>query len=137
MEPQCLLPYSQNPIISPNPESNWCPCFLYLSVSVPLYYYVLPLSLHNNLSNFVTFHLRNASYMPPLYCYCTVNNLTMFWTVIFTTLSMLQHSQYFWVFSAWSLTLRLLMSYIYIYIYIYGAPILDVSRSYTTTHHSR
>ena len=32
-----------------------------------------------------------------------------------------------------SLTLRLLMSYIY----IYGAPILDVSRSYTTTHHSR
>jgi hypothetical protein len=42
-----------------------------------------------------------------------------------------------------SLNLRLLMSYIYIYvyiymyIYIYGAPILDVSRSHTTTHHSR
>ena len=38
-----------------------------------------------------------------------------------------------------SLTLSLLMSYIYIYIYIYiyGAPILDVSRSHTTTHHSR
>ena len=36
-----------------------------------------------------------------------------------------------------TLTLRLLMSYIYIYIYIYGAPILDVSRSYTTTQHSR
>ena len=33
------------------------------------------------------------------------------------------------------LTLRRLMSYIYIY--IYGAPILDVSRSYTTTQHSR
>jgi hypothetical protein len=30
-----------------------------------------------------------------------------------------------------SLTFRLLMSY------IYGAPILDVYRSYTTTHHSR
>jgi len=30
-----------------------------------------------------------------------------------------------------SLTLTLLMSY------IYGAPILDVSRSHTTTHHSR
>ena len=29
------------------------------------------------------------------------------------------------------LTLRLLMSY------IYGAPNLDVSRSHTTTHHSR
>jgi len=37
------------------------------------------------------------------------------------------------------LTLRLLMSYIYIhiYIYIYEVPILDVSRSHTTTHHSR
>jgi len=34
-----------------------------------------------------------------------------------------------------SLTLRLLMSYIYIY--IYGAPILNVSRSHTTTQHSR
>ena len=34
-----------------------------------------------------------------------------------------------------SLTFRLRMSYIYIY--IYGAPILDVSRSHTTTHHSR
>ena len=46
------------------------------------------------------------------------------------------------------LTLRLLMSYIYIcmyvyiyiyihiYIYIYGAPILGVSKSHTTTHHS-
>ena len=49
------------------------------------------------------------------------------------------------------LTLSLLMSYIYIYIYIYiytyiyiriyththGAPILDVSRSHTTTQHSQ
>ena len=33
------------------------------------------------------------------------------------------------------LTFRRLMSYIYIY--IYGAPILDVSRSHTTTQHSR
>jgi len=32
-----------------------------------------------------------------------------------------------------SLNIRLLMSYIY----IYGAPILDVSRSHTTTQHSR
>ena len=32
-----------------------------------------------------------------------------------------------------TLTIRLLMSYIY----IYGAPILDVSRSHTTTQHSR
>jgi len=31
------------------------------------------------------------------------------------------------------LTFRLLM----LYIYIYGTPILDVSRSYTTTQHSR
>ena len=49
------------------------------------------------------------------------------------------------------LTLRLLMSYIYVYVYIHiythththtytyihGAPILDVSRSHTTTQHSR
>ena len=39
------------------------------------------------------------------------------------------------------LTFRLLMSYIYIYIYmyiyVYGVPILDVSRSHTTTQHSR
>jgi len=41
------------------------------------------------------------------------------------------------------LNFRLLMSYIYIYvcvcvcICIYGAPILDVSRSHTTTQHSR
>ena len=37
------------------------------------------------------------------------------------------------------LTFRLLMSYIYIYIYIYiyRASILDVSRSHTTTQHSR
>jgi len=35
------------------------------------------------------------------------------------------------------LTLRRLMSFIYIYIYIYAAPILDVSRSHTTTQHSR
>ena len=34
-------------------------------------------------------------------------------------------------FSNTKLTLRLLMSY------IYGAPILDVSRSHTTTQHSR
>ena len=39
--------------------------------------------------------------------------------------------------AAMLLTLRRLMSYIYIYIYIYGAPILDVSRSHTTTQHSR
>ena len=38
-----------------------------------------------------------------------------------------------WLFGC--LTLRLLMSYIYIY--IYGAPILDVSKSHTTTQHSR
>jgi len=35
------------------------------------------------------------------------------------------------VLNLMSLTLRQLMSY------IYGAPILDVSRSHTTTHHSR
>ena len=44
-----------------------------------------------------------------------------------------------WLNVEWGLTLRRLMTYIYIYIYIYiyGAPILDVSRSHTTTQHSR
>jgi len=45
------------------------------------------------------------------------------------------YSRFAWCLQAISryvpLTLRLLMSY------IYGAPILDVSRSHTTTHHSR
>ena len=36
-------------------------------------------------------------------------------------------------FETTRLTLRQLM----LYIYIYGAPILDVSRSHTTAHHSR
>ena len=55
---------------------------------------------------------------------------------------LLIHSCPYWLFNStpllswyWKLsvclTLRLLMSY------IYGAPILDVSRSHTTTHHSR
>jgi len=35
------------------------------------------------------------------------------------------------ILAVYTLTLRLLMSY------IYGAPILDVSRSHTTTQHSR
>ena len=41
------------------------------------------------------------------------------------------HFLHFSRISVKSLTLRLLMSY------IYGAPILDVSRSHTTTHYSR
>ena len=45
-------------------------------------------------------------------CYCSLKNIL--------------HTQYSCI-----LTLRLLMSY------IYGAPILDVSRSRTMTHHSR
>jgi hypothetical protein len=40
-------------------------------------------------------------------------------------------SKWIWSLHAEQLTLRRLMSY------IYGAPILDVSRSHTTTQHSR
>ena len=40
---------------------------------------------------------------------------------------------FLWNGGVGGLTLRRLMSYVY----IYGAPILDVSRSHTTTHHSR
>ena len=46
-------------------------------------------------------------------------------------LSDAQHRKVFWTISVSRLTLRRLMSY------IYGAPILDVSRSHTTTQHSR
>ena len=60
-----------------------------------------------------------------------VKSVTVTITVLFTIFEEM--------LELFSLTLRLLMSYIYIYIYIYiyGAPILDVSRSHTTTHHSR
>jgi len=47
----------------------------------------------------------------------------------------LPNTQQRYLYKSLPLTLRLLMSYIYIY--IYGAPILDVSRSHTTTQHSR
>ena len=62
------------------------------------------------------------------YCVCFSPTLSVFQTAV------LQGAAY-----EYSLTLRVLMSYIYIYIYIYiyGAPILDVSRLHTTTHHSR
>ena len=55
--------------------------------------------------------------------------------IIIIIIIIMQNARY----SCQILTLRLLMSYIYIYIYIYiyGAPILDVSRSHTTTQHSR
>ena len=46
-------------------------------------------------------------------------------------LSMIRHKFFLIYFITVCLTLRRLMSY------IYGAPILDVSRSHTTTQHSR
>ena len=51
----------------------------------------------------------------------------------FTSKSILIQSSLHWALGYFSrdLTLRRLMSY------IYGAPILDVSRSHTTTQHSR
>ena len=65
-----------------------------------------------------------------------------FWNTVSTSRNtMCHHVLIHLSASRWSLglelTLRRLMSYIYIYIYIYGAPILDVSRSHTTTQHSR
>ena len=45
--------------------------------------------------------------------------------------SSIPHCVYIYIFFFFILTLRRLMSY------IYGAPILDVSRSHTTTQHSR
>ena len=115
MEPQCPLPYSQNPIISPNPEYNWCPCFRDMSVCLSQFHSVLPPSLHNNLSNFVSFYLLHASYMSPIYCYCMFNNAIIFWTVVLMTLCMLHHSPYYWVSSASTLTLWRLTTSIGLY----------------------
>jgi len=70
-----------------------------------------------------------------LYCvffYCFVNPLNPELNPICYLLALLAH--HFLHVSrirVKSLTIRLLMSY------IYGEPILDVSRSHTTTHHSR
>ena len=52
-------------------------------------------------------------------------------TVYFSTRPDIPQDQIIYVSVLDGLTLRLLMSY------IYGAPILDVSRSHTTTQHSR
>ena len=56
--------------------------------------------------------------------YCVVAGMILGATLLVSQMSVL-------VYDLMSLTLRRLMSY------IYGAPILDVSRSHTTTQHSR
>jgi len=74
-----------------------------------------------------------------LYPYCcdsiskAINPLNAEWNPICCLLALLGAHHFLHVsrIRVKSLTLRLLMSY------IYGAPILDVSRSHTTTHHSR
>ena len=82
-----------------------------------------------------------------MWCRCDIpmnNNLTRVvylwgreWEKSYTHFHGPPHVRRFKTESMKMLTLRWLMSYIYIYIYIYGAPILDVSRSHTTTQHSR
>jgi hypothetical protein len=71
-------------------------------------------------------------------CYCK----QILYQTIFTVLPyiLILSKFYHQLMHKWFyLTLSLILSYIYIYIYIYiyGALILDVSRSHTTTHHSR
>jgi len=72
------------------------------------------------------------SFVPLLYAY-SINPLNAELNPICYLLALLGAHHFLHVsrIRVKSLTLRLLMSY------IYGAPILDVSRSHTTTHHSR
>ena len=83
---------------------------------------------HNSFS----FPLISFSCLPP--CRSCVHNEFLYISICqgswLCSLPALRREAFFY-----SLTLRRLMSYIYIY--IYGAPILDVSRSHTTTQHSR
>jgi len=78
-------------------------------------------------------HVLSGSTVPPLCFKCillhpSTNHPTTGHYIVWATGSVVKSTNTI-------LTLRLLM--LYIYIYIYGAPILDVSRSHTTTHHSR
>ena len=72
-------------------------------------------------------------FRPPVLQFCVINPLNPELNPICYLLALLGAHHFLHVsrMRVKSLTLRLLMSY------IHGAPILDVSRSHTTTHHSR
>jgi len=70
-------------------------------------------------------------FVPHFYFISLINPLNAELNPICHLLALLVHFLHVSMIRVKSLTLRLLMSY------IYGAPILDVSRSHTTTHHSR
>jgi len=77
------------------------------------------------------FHVKRPSCLVLSSAYCSRNVVKwVLHSCIFRTLCILKYSFYV-LHTQGTLTLRWLMSY------IYGAPILDVSRSHTTTQHSR
>ena len=90
-----------------------------------------------NIQDILTFDQQRTTYLSPRYRPFIINPLNAELNPICYLLALLGAHHFLHVnrIRVKSLTLRLLM--LYIYIYIYGAPILDVSRSHTTTHHSR
>jgi len=87
------------------------------------------------------FHFSRLSENRPCECHVLGSAVHEFLSLFFILVARFGQNVYFGtstpcdeVFNS-LLTLRRLMSYIYIY--VYGASILDVSRSHTTTQHSR
>ena len=94
-----------------------------------------PKDTMKNHNTYVYFLVRSHNYNSTYYNFISVfNPLKPELNPICYLLALLAH-QFLHVsrIRVKSLTFRRLMSYIY----IYGAPILDVSRSHTTTQHSR
>jgi hypothetical protein len=108
-------------------------------ISFPLSEYQLQERLDLNPFNFKSQHPFEKLPAPQLPSTCPANSkirtfITAFATPVMCLCPRLDESdsnlrRFF--FSPYDLTLRRLMSY------IYGAPILDVSRSHTTTQHSQ
>jgi len=84
--------------------------------------------MFNKLENCASswFYYRNISR-----CKVTWTSKLLIYLIYLIYLTLRRRTTYIYVALWRSLTLRRLMSY------IYGAPILDVSRSHTTTQHSR
>ena len=132
ISPTSLSQYYQQLAICPHPEPNqssplFTPCFckIHFNNILPLNPRCYTSSLS---SDFPT--KRSVTHA------CHMLNRTQHLKFVYTSKP---HKKISELLCRPRLSLRRLMSYIYIYIYIYiyGAPILDVSRSHTTTQHSR
>jgi hypothetical protein len=93
--------------------------------------FLKPAPLHSKKLLFGTARIKREYWISKVIKYYAINPLNAELNPICYLLALLgaHHFLHVSMISVKSLTLRLLMSY------IYGAPILDVSRSYTTTQH--